>query len=126
MTSNAVVLSTLAESPTAKRQQTTQPKYLIPNDSNSKDEETAKSMTYDEKRQLSLDIYKLPGHELGRVVNIIIQREPSFKDCDPDEIEVDLESLGTSTLRELEKHVKSCLNESNSSDSSDSDSLDFD
>ncbi len=28
----------------------------------SEDEEDSKAMTYDEKRQLSLDINKLPGH----------------------------------------------------------------
>ena len=33
--------------------------------------DTAKPMTYDEKRQLSLDINKLPGDKLGRVVHII-------------------------------------------------------
>ena len=31
----------------------------------------AKPMTYDEKRQLSLDINKLPGEKLGKVVHII-------------------------------------------------------
>ena len=33
--------------------------------------DNAKPMTYDEKRQLSLDINKLPGDKLGRVVHII-------------------------------------------------------
>ena len=42
-------------------------------------------MTYEEKRQLSLDINKLPGEKLGRVVQIIKQREPSHRDCNPDE-----------------------------------------
>lgn len=37
----------------------------------SDDEDQAKPMTYDEKRQLSLDINKLPGDKLGRVVHII-------------------------------------------------------
>ena len=37
----------------------------------SEDEDNAKPMSYDEKRQLSLDINKLPGDKLGRVVNII-------------------------------------------------------
>lgn len=35
------------------------------------DAELARPMTYDEKRQLSLDINKLPGDKLGRVVHII-------------------------------------------------------
>lgn len=69
----------------------------------------ARPMTYDEKRQLSLDINKLPGEKLGRVVQIIQQREPSHRDCNPDEIEIDFETLQHSTLRELERYVKSVL-----------------
>ncbi|KAG7280605.1 hypothetical protein CRUP_002067 [Coryphaenoides rupestris] len=66
-------------------------------------------MTYDEKRQLSLDINRLPGGKLGRVVRIIQTREPSLRDSNPDEIEIDFETLKPSTLRELEQYVKSCL-----------------
>lgn len=66
-------------------------------------------MTYDEKRQLSLDINKLPGEKLGRVVHIIKMREPALKDSSPDEIEIDFETLKPTTLRELEKYVNSIL-----------------
>ncbi len=66
-------------------------------------------MSYDEKRQLSLDINKLPGDKLGRVVHIIQSREPSLRDSNPDEIEIDFETLKPSTLRELEGYVASCL-----------------
>ncbi|XP_077936071.1 bromodomain-containing protein 4-like isoform X3 [Gasterosteus aculeatus] len=66
-------------------------------------------MSYEEKRQLSLDINKLPGDKLGRVVHIIQTREPSLKNSNPDEIEIDFETLKPSTLRELEKYVSSCL-----------------
>ena len=66
-------------------------------------------MSYDEKRQLSLDINRLPGEKLGRVVHIIQSREPSLRDSNPDEIEIDFETLKPSTLRELERYVKSCL-----------------
>lgn len=66
-------------------------------------------MSYDEKRQLSLDINKLPGDKLGRVVHIIQSREPSLKNSNPDEIEIDFETLKPSTLRELERYVSSCL-----------------
>ncbi|KAJ7339448.1 Bromodomain-containing protein 2 [Desmophyllum pertusum] len=69
----------------------------------------ARPMTYDEKRQLSLDINKLPGDKLGRVVNIIQSREPGLRDSNPDEIEIDFETLKPSTLRELEKYVQQCL-----------------
>ncbi|XP_011661989.2 bromodomain-containing protein 2 isoform X1 [Strongylocentrotus purpuratus] len=75
----------------------------------SDDEDTAKPMSYDEKRQLSLDINKLPGDKLGKVVHIIQSREPSLKDSTPDEIEIDFETLKPSTLRELEKYVMQCL-----------------
>ncbi|XP_007524738.2 bromodomain testis-specific protein [Erinaceus europaeus] len=73
------------------------------------DEDNAKPMNYDEKRQLSLDINKLPGDKLGRVVHIIQSRETSLKNSNPDEIEIDFETLKASTLRELEKYVAACL-----------------
>ncbi|XP_077189145.1 bromodomain testis-specific protein isoform X2 [Paroedura picta] len=76
---------------------------------NSEDEDNAKPMNYDEKRQLSLDINKLPGEKLGRVVYIIQSREPSLQHTNPDEIEIDFENLKASTLRELEKYVMTCL-----------------
>ncbi|CAN0247416.1 unnamed protein product [Lampetra planeri] len=71
--------------------------------------EDSRPMTYDEKRQLSLDINKLPGDKLGRVVHIIQAREPSLRESNPDEIEIDFETLKPSTLRELERYVVSCL-----------------
>ncbi len=78
-------------------------------DYHSDEEDEAKPMTYDEKRKLSLDINKLPGDKIGRVVNIIQSREPSLRETNPDEIEIDFETLKPSTLRELEKYVESCL-----------------
>lgn len=84
-------------------------------------------MSYDEKRQLSLDINMLPGtiklkkfganliqffllgDKLGRVVNIIQSRELSLRDSNPDELEIDFETLMPSTLRELEAYVAQCL-----------------
>ncbi|XP_014738693.1 PREDICTED: bromodomain testis-specific protein [Sturnus vulgaris] len=75
----------------------------------SEDEDGAKPMNYDEKRQLSLDINKLPGDKLGKVVHIIQSREPALRNSNPDEIEIDFETLNASTLRELEKYVATCL-----------------
>jgi len=49
------------------------------------------------------------GDKLGRVVHIIQNREPSLRDSNPDEIEIDFETLKPSTLRELESYVASCL-----------------
>jgi hypothetical protein len=83
--------------------------FLVPTGFDSEDEDNAKPMSYDEKRQLSLDINKLPGDKLGRVVHIIQSREPSLRDSNPDEIEIDFETLKPSTLRELEAYVASCL-----------------
>ncbi|KAJ7986417.1 hypothetical protein DPEC_G00339680 [Dallia pectoralis] len=73
------------------------------------DEEPVVPMTYAEKRQLSLDINKLPGDKLGKVVNIIQAREVSLRDANPEEIEIDFETLKPSTLRALESFVMTCL-----------------
>ena len=78
-------------------------------ESDDEEAEEAQPMSYDEKRQLSLDINKLPGEKLGRIVLIIQAREPNLKDSNPDEIEIDIEQLKPSTLRELETYVASCL-----------------
>lgn len=109
----------------------------------SDDEDNAKPMTYEEKRQLSLDINRLPskclmlamrrlferwmgvnlfydqgqiersefvsGDKVERVVQIIQSRESSLTDSNPDEIEIDFETLKPATLRELERYVASCL-----------------
>ncbi|XP_067940082.1 bromodomain-containing protein 3-like [Watersipora subatra] len=81
----------------------------LPPPFDSDDEDNSKPMSYDEKRQLSLDINKLPGDKLGRVVHVISSREPSLRDSNPDEIEIDFETLKPSTLRELERYVMSVL-----------------
>jgi len=75
----------------------------------SEDESKTVPMTYDEKRQLSLDINKLPGDKLGGVVQIIQLREPALRDSNPDEIEIDFETLKPSTLRALEEFVATSL-----------------
>merc|ERR1711902_88324 len=73
------------------------------------DESKTVPMSYDEKRQLSLDINKLPGDKLGKVVQIIQSREPALRDSNPDEIEIDFETLKPSTLRALEAFVTQSL-----------------
>lgn len=75
----------------------------------SEEEMNTVPMSYEEKRQLSLDINKLPGDKLGKVVNIIKVREPLLRDTDPEEIEIDFETLKPSTLRALECYVVTCL-----------------
>lgn len=75
----------------------------------SSDEEDADPMTYDEKRQLSLNINKLPAKRLGEVVQIIQMKEPTLKDSSPNEIEIDFDTLKASTLRDLEKYINNVL-----------------
>ena len=60
-------------------------------------------MSHDEKCKLRFDINNLRGDKIGHVVHIIQSREPSLSN--PDEIEVDFETLKPATLRELEKYV---------------------
>eukprot|EP00116_Pleurobrachia_bachei_P000794 sb/3461056/ len=71
------------------------------------------ALTYDEIRQLSLDINNLPPEKLGRVVRIIQSREPNLQgqDATPEEIEIHFESLRPATLRELQKYVIDCQKE---------------
>lgn len=57
----------------------------------------------------NLELFFGLGDKLGRVVHIIQFREPSLRDSNPDEIEIDFETLKPSTLRELESYVASCL-----------------
>ena len=78
----------------------------------SDEEDSAKPMSYDEKRQLSQDINKLPGDKIRRVVDIVDAREPTLRGANPDELEIDFETLQPSTLRELERYVASCLKRS--------------
>ncbi|XP_014316574.1 bromodomain testis-specific protein-like isoform X2 [Myotis lucifugus] len=75
----------------------------------SEDEDNAEPMSHDEKRRLSLNISKLPVDKLGKVLHIIHSREASLRNSSHEEIEVDLKTLKTTTLRELEKYVAACL-----------------
>uniref|UniRef100_A0A7I4Z5B5 Bromodomain-containing protein 4 n=1 Tax=Haemonchus contortus TaxID=6289 RepID=A0A7I4Z5B5_HAECO len=74
----------------------------------SSDEASHEPMSYDEKRQLSLDINKLPGDKLSMVVSIIESRE-DLSDISPEEIEIDFETLKAVTLRDLEAFVAAAL-----------------
>ncbi|XP_076260758.1 bromodomain-containing protein 3-like [Rhynchophorus ferrugineus] len=76
----------------------------------SKDEENrSKPMSYDEKRQLSENINKLPGPKLGQVVQIIRSCEPPLQDSNADEFEINFETLKPHTLRQLENYVARLL-----------------
>ena len=64
-----------------------------------------KPMTYDERRQLRLGIDKLPGDNFCKIVEILQRFESSLRVSDPDEVDIDFESLKPSTLRALEAFV---------------------
>ena len=57
------------------------------------EEGTAKPMSYDEKRRLSLDINKLPGDKIARVVLIIQSREPSVSKTELNGIEINISTV---------------------------------
>lgn len=82
------------------------------------DEVPSVPVTYQEKKQLKLDIDKLPGDKLGKLVNIIHTRESCLRDSTLEEIEVDFEMLKSSTLRALQTFVAACLRKCNKNASS--------
>ena len=68
---------------------------------------STRPMTYEEKRQLSLDINSLAPDRLTRVVEIIQEGLPrNANGGEPDEIEIDMDKLDTKTLRRLEQYVR--------------------
>uniref|UniRef100_A0A914PQL8 Bromodomain-containing protein n=1 Tax=Panagrolaimus davidi TaxID=227884 RepID=A0A914PQL8_9BILA len=73
---------------------------------NSDDEKNFEPMTYDEKRQLSQYVNELSGDHLAKVVSIVEAREqpPNFN---PEEIEIDFETLKPVTLLELDAYISS-------------------
>jgi len=68
-----------------------------------------KPLTYEEKTQLSNDINSLPPEKLGHVVKIVQDNMPLTSQNNDDEIEIDIETLDTETLRHLQKYVKTSL-----------------
>ena len=67
-----------------------------------------RAMTFEEKRELSLNINKLPGDKLNRVLQIISERMPLGQQDPDQEIEIDIGKLDTTTLRHLQRYVKVC------------------
>ena len=68
----------------------------------------ARIMTFEEKRQLSIEVNNLSPERLGRVVEIIQAGTSLEAQGDSDVIELDIESLNTRTLRQLQKYVMEC------------------
>ncbi|KAJ8534557.1 hypothetical protein K7X08_016285 [Anisodus acutangulus] len=63
-----------------------------------------RDLTYDEKQKLSTSLQNLPSEKLENVVQIIKKRNSSLCQQD-DEIEVDIDSVDTETLWELDRFV---------------------
>jgi hypothetical protein len=61
-------------------------------------------MTFEEKRKLSVNLERLPGDKLERIVQIIKKRNPDLGQNE-DEIEVDIDSFDNDTLWELDRFV---------------------
>eukprot|EP00730_Choanoeca_flexa_P003038 TRINITY_DN11268_c0_g1_i1.p1 TRINITY_DN11268_c0_g1~~TRINITY_DN11268_c0_g1_i1.p1 ORF type:complete len:1083 (+),score=298.48 TRINITY_DN11268_c0_g1_i1:69-3317(+) len=96
---------------TAKRSPTryTQPAMTMREDSDAESDGGVLPMTWDEKRLLSQNIKLLPAHELHKIVDIVKACEPSLRDTNSDEIEIDFDELQPKTLRELDRFVKDSL-----------------
>lgn len=93
------------------RSKQSKPGRVDSSDSSDSEEEKHKSkpMSFEEKKQLSSDINKLPSNKLGKIVAIIQQGEPSLRDQDPNEIEIDFEALKNTTLRDMQQFVNAIL-----------------
>jgi len=66
-----------------------------------------KALTLDEKKKLSEAINNLSEEHLGQVVAIIRDQMPHLAQENEEEIEIDIDSLDTPTLRSLEKYIRS-------------------
>ncbi|CAI5528187.1 unnamed protein product [Closterium sp. Naga37s-1] len=67
-----------------------------------------RDMTFAEKQKLSVNLGKLPPENLDRIVQIISERNPDLSQ-NADEIELDIDSLDSETLWELERCVANCM-----------------
>uniref|UniRef100_A0A7N0VA75 Transcription factor GTE4 n=1 Tax=Kalanchoe fedtschenkoi TaxID=63787 RepID=A0A7N0VA75_KALFE len=63
-----------------------------------------RDMTYDEKQKLSTNLQGLPSEKLDGIIQIIKKRSTALSQND-DEIEVDIDSVDTETLWELDRFV---------------------
>ncbi|KAJ9170861.1 hypothetical protein P3X46_018925 [Hevea brasiliensis] len=63
-----------------------------------------RDMTYEEKQKLSTNLQSLPSEKLDNIIQIIKKRNSSLCQHD-DEIEVDIDSVDTETLWELDRFV---------------------
>ena len=64
-------------------------------------------MTYEQTRELSMNINKLSGGGIGQVVQILQKHEPDLTGSNPEEFEIDFGILKPSTLQALKQYVES-------------------
>lgn len=74
--------------------------------SDSEEDDTAQSMTYEEMRTLTSAINKLPQAQVLEVVKIIQKYQPQLVNAKGDELDIEFQSLKPITLRSLEKFVQ--------------------
>lgn len=101
--------------------QMSQPPATTPSRLNNKGrpKDDSRPMNFDEKRRLSVSINSLPGEKLGKVVQIINERNPKLAQSPaPDVIEIDIDTLDNATLRHLERYVRSSQTRQRSSSAS--------
>ena len=75
---------------------------------NNQQRKSDKPLTKEEKRNLALDINKLSGEHVHKVIDIIKESGRSLGGQDG-EVELDIETLDTATLKRLKKYVRTCL-----------------
>ncbi|KAI4382086.1 hypothetical protein MLD38_008092 [Melastoma candidum] len=63
-----------------------------------------RDMSFEEKAELGMNLQNLPPEKMGQLLNIIRKGNKQFV-RDGDEIELDIEALGTETLWELDRFV---------------------
>mmetsp|Transcript_141 Transcript_141/g.288 ORF Transcript_141/g.288 Transcript_141/m.288 type:complete len:247 (-) Transcript_141:126-866(-) len=76
-----------------------------------------RAMSYEEKKQLSMDMNQLSSKKLGKIVEIIHYKHPKLlkqNESDPEEIEIDIDQIDDATLRGLQDFVAKALASSSS------------
>jgi hypothetical protein len=78
-------------------------------ESDQEQEECAETMSYEQKRQLCVDISKLPPVKLVTATYILMSRGYALTATSEGSFEVDFDTLTPSTLKVLESYVASCI-----------------
>ena len=72
--------------------------------------DVARPPTLLDKKMFSQNIYNISSEDLGRVVQILDARcEACIKKIDPDDIEIDIDTIDSATFWTVDTYVKECL-----------------